>query len=79
MEESVVMKNAETLEKYLKIRSFYYTAFPSPGLWLEEFTGEDYKMPFGRFSQEISIALYSFIYIFHFASNNVGIANVTRL
>lgn len=46
MEESVVMKNAETLEKYLKIRSFYYTAFPSPGLWPEEFTGEDYKNAF---------------------------------
>lgn len=43
MEDSVVTRNKALLEKYLSIRGPYYTAFPSPGLWLEEFTSEDYE------------------------------------
>src|SRR3972149_12025615 len=43
MEVSIVTENKETLEKYLTGRRPYYTTFPSPGLWLEEFTSEDYQ------------------------------------
>lgn len=43
MEESIVTKNKEILEKYLKKKRPYYTTFPSPGLWLEGFTSEDYQ------------------------------------